>query len=99
MKDHTASAASREEHALQTLLRAIASRDRRTMSRLLAESPALARMAVGVGASRDDERTYIEIYPLFPPFYVFYDEEQGFYESLDQVSKRLLTGPAGGTTD
>ncbi len=42
--------------------------------------------------SRDDERTYIEIYPLFPPFYVFYDEEQGFYESLDQISSRLLSG-------
>ena len=58
MNDHAASAANREEHALQTLLRAIASRDRRTMSRLLAESPTLARMALRVGASRDDERTY-----------------------------------------
>jgi ankyrin repeat protein len=58
MNDHTASAANREEHVLQTLLRAIASRDQRTMSRLLAESPPLARMAIRVGASRDDERTY-----------------------------------------
>ena len=58
MNDHAASAANREEHALQRLLRVIASRDRRTMSRLLAESPSLARTAIRVGASRDDERTY-----------------------------------------
>ena len=58
MNDHAASAAEGEEHALQTLLRAIAARDQRTTSRLLAEAPSLARMAVRVGASRDDERTY-----------------------------------------
>ncbi len=58
MNEHAASAANREEHALQTLLHVIASRDRRTMSRLLAESPPLAQMAIRVGASRDDERTY-----------------------------------------
>jgi ankyrin repeat protein len=58
MNDHAASAANREEHVLQMLLRVIVSRDRRTMSRLLAESPPLARMAIRVGASRDDERTY-----------------------------------------
>lgn len=58
MNEHAASAANSEEHALQTLLRVIASGDRRTMSRLLAESPALARMAVSVGATHDDERTY-----------------------------------------
>jgi len=58
MNEHAASAANREEHALQTLLRAIAARDQRTTSRLLAQAPSLARMAVRVGASRDDERTY-----------------------------------------
>src|SRR6266508_4780102 len=58
MNEHAASAANREEHALQTLLRAIAARDQRTTSRLLAEAPSLARMAVRVGASRDAERTY-----------------------------------------
>jgi len=58
MNDHATSAANREEHALQTLLRAIASGDRRTSTRLLAESPPLARMAMRVGAARDDERTY-----------------------------------------
>ena len=58
MNEHAASAANREEHALQTLLRAIAARDQRTTSRLLAEAPSLARMAVRVGALRDDERTY-----------------------------------------
>ena len=58
MNDHAASAADSEEHALQALLRAIASRDQQTMSRLLAQSPALARMALRTGASRNDERTY-----------------------------------------
>ena len=58
MNDHAASAANGEEHMLQTLLRVIASRDRRAMSRLLAESPPLARMAIRVGASRDDAGTY-----------------------------------------
>lgn len=37
---------------MQALLRAIASRDRSTTSRLLAESPLLARQAVVVGATR-----------------------------------------------
>jgi ankyrin repeat protein len=58
MNDHAASTAGRQEQALQALIRAIASRDRRTISRLLADSPSLARMALRVGASRDDERTY-----------------------------------------
>jgi len=58
MNDQAASIADQEEHALQTLLRVIASRDRRTMSRLLAEAPPLARMAIRVGASQDEERTY-----------------------------------------
>jgi ankyrin repeat protein len=58
MDDYAASAADSEQHALQTLLRAIASRDQRTTSRLLAESPSLARLALTIGASRDDERTY-----------------------------------------
>lgn len=58
MSEHAALASSRAEQALQTLLRAIASHDRQTTSRLLAESPALARMALSVGASRNDERAY-----------------------------------------
>jgi ankyrin repeat protein len=39
MNAHAASAATREEQALQTLLRAIAARDQRTTSRLLAQAP------------------------------------------------------------
>ena len=58
MNDHAAPVTDREEQSLLTLLRAIASRDRQTISRLLAEAPSLARMALRVGASRDDERTY-----------------------------------------
>jgi Ankyrin repeats (3 copies)/Ankyrin repeat len=58
MNDHAASAGEREVHALQTLLRVIAARDQRTTLQMVAESPALARMALRVGASRDDERTY-----------------------------------------
>ena len=58
MNEHAASTANSEAHALVTLLRAIASCDQQTTSRLLTESPSLARMALQVGASRDDERTY-----------------------------------------
>ena len=52
MSDHAFSAAGKEPGALQKLLQAIASRDRRSVSRLLAESPSLARMTVRVGATR-----------------------------------------------
>ena len=38
----------------------------------------------------DDAITYKEVYPLFEPYYVFYDEEQGFYEDLPSISKRIL---------
>jgi len=38
----------------------------------------------------DDAQTYKGVYPLFEPFYVFYDEDQGFYEDLAAVSQRLL---------
>jgi hypothetical protein len=48
------STADREERALQALLRAIASRDRGTASRMLADSPALASWAVKGGATRAD---------------------------------------------
>jgi hypothetical protein len=44
--------------ALQTLLQMIASRDRATASRLLAESPVLARQAVEVGATREAATAY-----------------------------------------
>jgi hypothetical protein len=42
-----------QELALQTLLRAIVSRERSTASRLLAASPLLARQAVATGATRE----------------------------------------------
>jgi ankyrin repeat protein len=58
MSDNAVSAAARQEQALQTLLRAIASRDRHTTSRLLAHSPSLARMAMSVGTTHQDESTY-----------------------------------------
>ena len=61
MNEHAASAANREEHALQTLLRAIAARDPRTTSRLLAQAPSLARMAVRVGASREQQTEIIRL--------------------------------------
>jgi ankyrin repeat protein len=41
-----------QETALQRLLRAIVSRDRPMVSRLLAESPTLSRLAIKVGATR-----------------------------------------------
>jgi hypothetical protein len=53
MSDRAASAGS-EERALYKLLRAIASRDRPAVSRLLGERPQLARMALRHGATRED---------------------------------------------
>ena len=42
--------------------------------------------------SLDDEATYREVFPLFEPFYVFYDGPPGDYEPLDVVSARALGG-------
>jgi ankyrin repeat protein len=47
-----------EPTALQRLLRAIVSRDRAMVSRLLSESPDLARLAVTVGATRNAAEPY-----------------------------------------
>jgi hypothetical protein len=43
--------------------------------------------------SLDDEAIYREIFPLFEPFYVFYDGPPGDYESLDRVAARALDLP------
>ena len=51
-------AAPVDEAALQRLFRAIVSRNRPMVSGLLAESPALARLAIRVGASREAAETY-----------------------------------------
>ena len=53
MSDHASSTGKPQEAALQTLLRLIALRDRSMTSRLLAESPSLARQAIEVGATRE----------------------------------------------
>ena len=53
-----ASPGDSQEAALQRLLRAIVSRDRPMASRLLAESPALARLAIAVGATRAAAEAY-----------------------------------------
>lgn len=45
-----------QTHALRTLLRSIAARDRSAASRLLAESPALAQQALDAGATRASAR-------------------------------------------
>jgi adenylate kinase len=42
--------------------------------------------------STDDARTYREVYPLFPPVFVHYDEQEGFYADLTEVSRRILGG-------
>lgn len=47
-----------QEPSLETLFRAIASRDRSTASRLLAASPLLARQAVATGATREAASGY-----------------------------------------
>jgi hypothetical protein len=46
------------QSALLRLFRAIASRDRRLTSRLLTETPELAQLAISIGASRVDPKTY-----------------------------------------
>jgi hypothetical protein len=58
MSDYVAPPGTPQEVALQTLLRLIASRDRSMASRLLAESPSLARQALDVGATRAEESPY-----------------------------------------
>jgi hypothetical protein len=50
--------ANPQERALQILFRAIAARDRATASRLLADSPPLARQAIAGGASREAASEY-----------------------------------------
>jgi hypothetical protein len=54
----TARRVTRQTPALQTLFRAIASGDRSTASRLLAESPSLVRQALDVGATRQAASAY-----------------------------------------
>lgn len=58
MDDRSTSPAGTEDQALRSLFRMIAARDQPAIALLLAQSPALARMALNVGATRDDERTY-----------------------------------------
>ena len=49
---------SPHELGLQALFQAIASRDRSTVSSLLAQSPTLARQAAGAGATREEPSSY-----------------------------------------
>jgi len=58
MRDHASPAGKPHKPALQTLLRLIAARDRSMTLRLLAESPALARQAIDVGATRAAASAY-----------------------------------------
>jgi ankyrin repeat protein len=53
MNDKPSPAGDSQEAALQTLLTAIAARNHAKASRLLAESPVLARLAIKVGATRE----------------------------------------------
>ncbi len=43
------------------------------------------------GLKLDDAATYKEVFPLFEPFYVFYDAAPESYESLAQVAARCLS--------
>lgn len=40
--------------------------------------------------SMDDAETWKEVYPLFEPYYVFYDEGFDAYEDLASVARRIL---------
>jgi hypothetical protein len=41
--------------------------------------------------SKDDQATFSELYPLFDPYYVTYDQDLQSYESLETVSNRILS--------
>ena len=58
MSDHASPTGKSQAPALQTLFRSIAARDRSVAARLLAESPALARQAIDIGATRAVESAY-----------------------------------------
>lgn len=58
MSDNNSSAGNSQDSTLLSLLQAIISRDRSTTSRLLAESPGLARQGVKVGATREEPNAY-----------------------------------------
>ncbi len=58
MSDSAAASVDRQERELQSLLRAIASRDQKRVLRLLAESPQLARLKIRGGATREDADSY-----------------------------------------
>lgn len=40
--------------------------------------------------SIEDAFTYSEVYPIFKPFYVFYDEDKKYYKSLEEISNIVL---------
>jgi len=40
--------------------------------------------------SLDDAFTYKEIFPLFEPFYVFYDAEKSKYQPLSELSNSVF---------
>lgn len=41
--------------------------------------------------SKDDQRTFAEVYPLFDPYYVSYDKATSEYEDLAAVSRRIFS--------
>ncbi len=41
--------------------------------------------------SKDDQATFTEVYPLFDPYYVTYDQELSAYEDLSSISKRIFS--------
>ena len=58
MSEHAFPAGKPKEPALQALFRLIVLRDRPMVSRLVTESPSLARQAIEVGATRAAARAY-----------------------------------------
>ena len=41
--------------------------------------------------SKDDQYTYSELYPLFDPYYVCYDDSVENYENLSNISSRIFS--------
>ena len=49
--------------------------------------------------THDDLKTYKTFYPLFEPFYVYYDAELSSYQRLDQLAKSALDHPVTGEAE
>ncbi len=45
--------------------------------------------------SQDDAETYREVYPMFEPFFVYYDGPKDSYENLSDLATQIMAGDGG----